>query len=96
MQLLCSCYLSTVRSCIRFCGIVNIPYVSLLISSFPNKMVLGRTHIKEVAAKRKLELYNYVHNLMRSSTEVTQVHISDECSIIIKRSGTMLVFCTSQ
>lgn len=43
------------------------------ISSFPNKMVLGRTHIKEVAAKRKLELNNYVHNLMRSSTEVTQV-----------------------
>lgn len=48
--------------------------MSLLISSFPNKMVLGRTHIKEVAAKRKLELNNYVHNLMRSSTEVTQVH----------------------
>lgn len=37
-------------------------------------MVLGRTHIKEVAAKRKLELNNYVHNLLRSSTEVTQVH----------------------
>uniref|UniRef100_A0A8D3CVG2 Phosphatidylinositol-4-phosphate 3-kinase, catalytic subunit type 2 alpha n=1 Tax=Scophthalmus maximus TaxID=52904 RepID=A0A8D3CVG2_SCOMX len=44
------------------------------LPSFPNKMVLGRTHIKEVAAKRKLELNNYVHNLMRSSTEVTQVH----------------------
>nr|XP_019934575.1 PREDICTED: phosphatidylinositol 4-phosphate 3-kinase C2 domain-containing subunit alpha [Paralichthys olivaceus]XP_019934576.1 PREDICTED: phosphatidylinositol 4-phosphate 3-kinase C2 domain-containing subunit alpha [Paralichthys olivaceus] len=42
------------------------------LPSFSNKMVLGRTHIKEVAAKRKLELYNYVHNLMRSSTEVTQ------------------------
>ena len=37
-------------------------------------MVLGRTHIKEVAAKRKLELNSYVHNLMRSSTEVTEVH----------------------
>lgn len=37
-------------------------------------MVLGRTHIKEVATKRKLELNNYVHNLLRSSTEVTQVH----------------------
>uniref|UniRef100_A0AAX7T3N4 Phosphatidylinositol 4-phosphate 3-kinase C2 domain-containing subunit alpha n=1 Tax=Astatotilapia calliptera TaxID=8154 RepID=A0AAX7T3N4_ASTCA len=36
------------------------------------KMVLGRSQIKEVAAKRKLELNNYVHNLMRSSTEVTQ------------------------
>ncbi|KAK5866947.1 hypothetical protein PBY51_011478 [Eleginops maclovinus] len=42
------------------------------LPSFPNKMVLGRTHIKEVAAKRKLELNNYVHNLLRSSTEVTQ------------------------
>uniref|UniRef100_A0A671YC12 Phosphatidylinositol 4-phosphate 3-kinase C2 domain-containing subunit alpha n=1 Tax=Sparus aurata TaxID=8175 RepID=A0A671YC12_SPAAU len=42
------------------------------LPSFPNKMVLGRTHIKEVASKRKLELNNYVHNLMRSSTEVTQ------------------------
>lgn len=36
-------------------------------------MVLGRTHIKEVAAKRKLELNNYVHNLLRCSAEVTQV-----------------------
>ncbi|XP_076588392.1 phosphatidylinositol 4-phosphate 3-kinase C2 domain-containing subunit alpha [Chaetodon auriga] len=42
------------------------------LPGFPNKMVLGRTHIKEVATKRKLELNNYVHNLMRSSTEVTQ------------------------
>ncbi|XP_020780649.1 phosphatidylinositol 4-phosphate 3-kinase C2 domain-containing subunit alpha [Boleophthalmus pectinirostris] len=42
------------------------------LPSFPNKMVLGRTHVKEVAAKRKLELNNYVHNLLRSSTEVTQ------------------------
>uniref|UniRef100_A0A8C8DT95 Phosphatidylinositol 4-phosphate 3-kinase C2 domain-containing subunit alpha n=1 Tax=Oryzias sinensis TaxID=183150 RepID=A0A8C8DT95_9TELE len=42
------------------------------LPSFPNKMVLGRTHIKEVAAKRKVELSHYVHNLMRSSTEVIQ------------------------
>ncbi|PWA24473.1 hypothetical protein CCH79_00011798 [Gambusia affinis] len=42
------------------------------LPGFPNKMVLGRTHIKEVAAKRKLELNSYVHNLMRSSTEVAQ------------------------
>ncbi|KAM6937548.1 phosphatidylinositol 4-phosphate 3-kinase C2 domain-containing subunit alpha [Xenentodon cancila] len=42
------------------------------LPSFPNKMVLGRTHIKEVAAKRKLELNHYVHNLMRSSAEVVQ------------------------
>ncbi|XP_072242459.1 phosphatidylinositol 4-phosphate 3-kinase C2 domain-containing subunit alpha [Leuresthes tenuis] len=46
------------------------------LPGFPNKMVLGRTHIKEVAAKRKLELNSYVHNLMRSSTEVT------ECDLI--------------
>jgi len=37
-------------------------------------MVLGRTHIKDVASKRKVELSSYVHNLMRSSTEVTQVN----------------------
>uniref|UniRef100_A0A3B3VTG1 Phosphatidylinositol 4-phosphate 3-kinase C2 domain-containing subunit alpha n=1 Tax=Poecilia latipinna TaxID=48699 RepID=A0A3B3VTG1_9TELE len=43
------------------------------LPGFPNKMVLGRTHIKEVAAKRKMELNSYVHNLMRSSTEVAQV-----------------------
>ncbi|XP_063053726.1 phosphatidylinositol 4-phosphate 3-kinase C2 domain-containing subunit alpha [Engraulis encrasicolus] len=42
------------------------------LPGFPNKMVLGRTHIKDVAAKRKRELNSYVHNLMRSSTEVTQ------------------------
>ncbi|XP_061630059.1 phosphatidylinositol 4-phosphate 3-kinase C2 domain-containing subunit alpha isoform X1 [Phyllopteryx taeniolatus] len=42
------------------------------LPSFPSKMVLGRTHIKEVAAKRKLELNSYIHNLMRSSAEVTQ------------------------
>ncbi|XP_051916488.1 phosphatidylinositol 4-phosphate 3-kinase C2 domain-containing subunit alpha [Hippocampus zosterae] len=42
------------------------------LPSFPSKMVLGRTHIKEVAAKRKLELNNYIHNLMRSSAEVKQ------------------------
>eukprot|EP00064_Thunnus_orientalis_P005461 superscaffoldBa00000535_g5475 len=44
------------------------------LPSFPNKMVLGRTHIKEVAAKRKLELNNYVHNLMRSSTECDLIY----------------------
>ncbi|XP_037539021.1 phosphatidylinositol 4-phosphate 3-kinase C2 domain-containing subunit alpha [Nematolebias whitei] len=42
------------------------------LPGFPNKMVLGRTHIKEVAARRKLELNSYVHNLMRCSAEVTQ------------------------
>ncbi|XP_068168254.1 phosphatidylinositol 4-phosphate 3-kinase C2 domain-containing subunit alpha [Antennarius striatus] len=41
------------------------------LPGFPSKMVLGRTQIKEVALKRKLELNSYVHNLMRSATEVT-------------------------
>lgn len=36
-------------------------------------MVLGRTHIKEVAIKRKVELNNYVHNLLTCSTEVKEV-----------------------
>ncbi|XP_028842597.1 phosphatidylinositol 4-phosphate 3-kinase C2 domain-containing subunit alpha [Denticeps clupeoides] len=42
------------------------------LPGFPNKMVLGRTHIKEVASKRKVELNSYVHSLMRGSLEVTQ------------------------
>uniref|UniRef100_A0A3B3D019 Phosphatidylinositol 4-phosphate 3-kinase C2 domain-containing subunit alpha n=1 Tax=Oryzias melastigma TaxID=30732 RepID=A0A3B3D019_ORYME len=44
------------------------------LPSFPNKMVLGRTHIKEVAAKRKVELSHYVHNLMRSSAECDLIY----------------------
>lgn len=43
------------------------------VCSFPNKMVLGRTHVKEVAMKRKLELNSYVHNLLSSASEVTEV-----------------------
>lgn len=50
------------------------PQFLCLPCSFPSKIVLGRTHIKEVAIKRKLELNNYVHNLLRSSSEVSQVH----------------------
>ncbi|XP_064193019.1 phosphatidylinositol 4-phosphate 3-kinase C2 domain-containing subunit alpha [Anguilla rostrata] len=42
------------------------------LPGFPNKMVLGRTHIKDVAAKRKVELNSYLHSLMRSSSEVAQ------------------------
>ncbi|XP_051512306.1 phosphatidylinositol 4-phosphate 3-kinase C2 domain-containing subunit alpha-like [Myxocyprinus asiaticus] len=42
------------------------------LPGFPNKMVLGRTHIKDVASKRKVELNSYVHSLMRSSAEVNQ------------------------
>lgn len=40
------------------------------LPGFPNKVVLGRTHIKDVASKRKVELNNYVQCLMSSSTEV--------------------------
>ncbi|XP_015193707.2 phosphatidylinositol 4-phosphate 3-kinase C2 domain-containing subunit alpha [Lepisosteus oculatus] len=42
------------------------------LPGFPNKMVLGRTHIKDVAAKRKVELNSYVHSLMRCSTDVSE------------------------
>lgn len=36
-------------------------------------MVLGRTHIKDVAAKRKVELNSYIQSLMNSSPEVAEV-----------------------
>uniref|UniRef100_A0A2K6M6K6 Phosphatidylinositol 4-phosphate 3-kinase C2 domain-containing subunit alpha n=1 Tax=Rhinopithecus bieti TaxID=61621 RepID=A0A2K6M6K6_RHIBE len=39
---------------------------------FPNKMVLGRTHIKDVAAKRKIELNSYLQSLMNASTDVAE------------------------
>ncbi|KAM9480748.1 phosphatidylinositol 4-phosphate 3-kinase C2 domain-containing subunit alpha isoform 1-T3 [Clarias gariepinus] len=42
------------------------------IPGFPNKVVLGRKHIKDVASKRKVELNIYVHSLMKCSTEVIQ------------------------
>ncbi|XP_060779986.1 phosphatidylinositol 4-phosphate 3-kinase C2 domain-containing subunit alpha isoform X2 [Neoarius graeffei] len=42
------------------------------IPGFPNKLVLGRKNIKDVASKRKVELNIYVHSLMRSSAEVAQ------------------------
>ncbi|XP_072905493.1 phosphatidylinositol 4-phosphate 3-kinase C2 domain-containing subunit alpha isoform X1 [Hemitrygon akajei] len=46
------------------------------LPGFPNKVVLGRTHIKDVASKRKVELNNYVQYLMNSSTEV------NECDLV--------------
>lgn len=46
--------------------------------SFPNKMVLGRTHVKDVAAKRKIELNNYLQSLMSASTDVAEVTILTE------------------
>ncbi|KAM6172015.1 phosphatidylinositol 4-phosphate 3-kinase C2 domain-containing subunit alpha isoform 2-T2 [Erethizon dorsatum] len=42
------------------------------LPGFPNRMVLGRTHIKDVAAKRKIELNSYLQSLMRASTEVAE------------------------
>lgn len=40
-------------------------------------MVLGRTHIKDVAAKRKVELNSYIQSLMNSSSEVAEVSSSN-------------------
>ncbi|KAM5186998.1 phosphatidylinositol 4-phosphate 3-kinase C2 domain-containing subunit alpha isoform 2-T3 [Callospermophilus lateralis] len=42
------------------------------LPGFPNRMVLGRTHIKDVAAKRKVELNSYLQNLMSASTDVAE------------------------
>ncbi|XP_021119514.1 phosphatidylinositol 4-phosphate 3-kinase C2 domain-containing subunit alpha isoform X2 [Heterocephalus glaber] len=42
------------------------------LPGFPNRMVLGRTHIKDVAAKRKIELNSYLQSLMRASTDVAE------------------------
>ncbi|KAK7833358.1 hypothetical protein U0070_017357, partial [Myodes glareolus] len=42
------------------------------LPGFPNRMVLGRTHIKDVAAKRKIELNSYLQNLMNASTDVAE------------------------
>ncbi|XP_048955056.1 phosphatidylinositol 4-phosphate 3-kinase C2 domain-containing subunit alpha isoform X2 [Canis lupus dingo] len=42
------------------------------LPGFPNRMVLGRTHIKDVAAKRKIELNSYLQNLMSASTDVAE------------------------
>ncbi|XP_037755640.1 phosphatidylinositol 4-phosphate 3-kinase C2 domain-containing subunit alpha [Chelonia mydas] len=42
------------------------------LPGFPNKMVLGRTHIKDVAARRKVELNSYIQSLMNSSAEVSE------------------------
>uniref|UniRef100_A0A671SIW1 Phosphatidylinositol 4-phosphate 3-kinase C2 domain-containing subunit alpha-like n=1 Tax=Sinocyclocheilus anshuiensis TaxID=1608454 RepID=A0A671SIW1_9TELE len=54
-------------------GYMNSPLVPWFVKFYTSiKMVLGRTHIKDVASKRKVELSSYVHNLMRGSTEVTQ------------------------
>lgn len=38
-------------------------------------MVLGRTHIKDVAAKRKIELNSYLQSLMSASADVAEVTI---------------------
>ncbi|XP_049999109.1 phosphatidylinositol 4-phosphate 3-kinase C2 domain-containing subunit alpha [Alexandromys fortis] len=42
------------------------------LPGFPNRMVLGRTHIKDVAAKRKIELNSYLQNLLNASTDVAE------------------------
>ncbi|XP_026562294.1 phosphatidylinositol 4-phosphate 3-kinase C2 domain-containing subunit alpha isoform X2 [Pseudonaja textilis] len=42
------------------------------LPGFPSKMVLGRTHVKDVAAKRKVELNSYIQSLMNASTDVSE------------------------
>uniref|UniRef100_A0A8I5N4H6 Phosphatidylinositol 4-phosphate 3-kinase C2 domain-containing subunit alpha n=1 Tax=Papio anubis TaxID=9555 RepID=A0A8I5N4H6_PAPAN len=42
------------------------------LPGFPNRMVLGRTHIKDVAAKRKIELNSYLQSLMNASMDVAE------------------------
>nr|KAF6438676.1 phosphatidylinositol-4-phosphate 3-kinase catalytic subunit type 2 alpha [Molossus molossus] len=42
------------------------------LPGFPNRMVLGRTHIKDVAAKRKIELNSYLQSLMSASMDVAE------------------------
>ncbi|XP_012581098.1 PREDICTED: phosphatidylinositol 4-phosphate 3-kinase C2 domain-containing subunit alpha isoform X3 [Condylura cristata] len=42
------------------------------LPGFPNRMVLGRTNIKDVAAKRKIELNSYLQSLMSASTDVAE------------------------
>nr|DBA17690.1 TPA: hypothetical protein GDO54_003101 [Pyxicephalus adspersus] len=46
------------------------------LPGFPSKVVLGRTHIKDVAAKRKVELNSYLQSLLSGSPEVS------ECDLI--------------
>lgn len=45
-------------------------------------MVLGRTHIKDVAAKRKIELNSYLQSLMNASTDVAEVTLLNENNIL--------------
>uniref|UniRef100_A0A8C5QNM3 Phosphatidylinositol 4-phosphate 3-kinase C2 domain-containing subunit alpha n=1 Tax=Leptobrachium leishanense TaxID=445787 RepID=A0A8C5QNM3_9ANUR len=45
------------------------------LPGFPSKVVLGRTHIKEVAARRKLELNSYIQSLLSSSADVSECDI---------------------
>lgn len=47
-------------------------------------MVLGRTHIKDVAAKRKIELNSYLQSLMSASTDVAEV------TVLIKKEYSIL------
>ncbi|KAM8939064.1 phosphatidylinositol 4-phosphate 3-kinase C2 domain-containing subunit alpha isoform 2-T2 [Pelodytes ibericus] len=42
------------------------------LPGFPSKVILGRTHIKEVAARRKLELNSYIQSLLGSPLDVSE------------------------
>uniref|UniRef100_A0A4W4FJ70 Phosphatidylinositol-4-phosphate 3-kinase n=1 Tax=Electrophorus electricus TaxID=8005 RepID=A0A4W4FJ70_ELEEL len=45
------------------------------LPGFPSKMVLGRTHIKDVASKRKVELNNYVLHCPYRVCDVNIIHV---------------------
>ncbi|XP_053305716.1 phosphatidylinositol 4-phosphate 3-kinase C2 domain-containing subunit alpha [Spea bombifrons] len=42
------------------------------LPGFPGRVVLGRTHIKDVAARRKVELNSYIQSLLRGSPDVSE------------------------
>ncbi|XP_073515143.1 phosphatidylinositol 4-phosphate 3-kinase C2 domain-containing subunit alpha isoform X2 [Phyllobates terribilis] len=70
------------------------------LPGFPSKVVLGRTHIKDVAAKRKVELHSYVQSLLSSGAEVSECDLvytffhplprdekTDGCDVAVQDTG---------
>ncbi|XP_078715059.1 phosphatidylinositol 4-phosphate 3-kinase C2 domain-containing subunit alpha-like isoform X2 [Lampetra fluviatilis] len=47
-------------------------FSSLLLPSFPNKLILGRTHVEEVASRRKTDLHNYLQELVQCKADITE------------------------
>ncbi|KAM4018291.1 LOW QUALITY PROTEIN: phosphatidylinositol 4-phosphate 3-kinase C2 domain-containing subunit alpha [Anomaloglossus baeobatrachus] len=70
------------------------------LPGFPSKVVLGRTHIKDVAAKRKVELHSYVQSLLSGSADVSECDLVytffhplprdekiDGCAVAVRDAG---------